>query len=140
MEVLNVLAQSTSSQYNDSGSALFGGFFLLIWLVVFLLAVAGLWKTFEKAGQPGWASIIPIYNTYVLIKVAGRPAWWLLLFLIPFVNIVVSAIVAVDVARAFGRSELFGVIGLWLFSIIGYMMIGFGEDTYQGPNTTNLAS
>jgi hypothetical protein len=106
-------------------------FAVILWLVVIL----AFWQVFVKAGKPGWASIIPIYNVYVLLKIAGRPGWWLLLYLIPIVNLVVNIIVSIDVAKAFGKSAVYGVVGLWLFSVIGYIMLGYGDATYHGPST-----
>lgn len=99
-------------------------------LVIWVLSIIAFWRVFEKAGQPGWAAVIPFYNLYVLVKVAGRPGWWFLLLLIPFVNVIVMLVIALDVAKAFGKSTAFGVVGLWLFSIIGYMILGFGDAKY----------
>ncbi len=118
-----------ASSYGGIGAGM-----LIIYLVIAILAIAGMWATFQKAGKPGWAAIIPIYNIYVLLKVAGRPGWWLILFLIPFVNVIVSLVVSLDVAKNFGKSAAFGVIGLWLFSVIGYLMLGFGDATYKGAS------
>ena len=137
MDALSVLAQTTYN-YDSSGSAAGGMFMFLFYLAFIVATLAGLWKVFEKAGQPGWAAIIPIYNAYILIKIAGRPGWWLLLYLIPFVNIVFTAIVAVDIAKAFGRTALFGIVGLWIFSFVGLLVLGFGDDKYQGANPTEL--
>jgi Family of unknown function (DUF5684) len=100
----------------------------LVIMVVFLIAV---WKVFVKAGQPGWAVLIPIYNGYIMLKIAGRPGWWLLLFLVPLVNLVVGILVAMDIAKAFGRSAAFGVILLFLLAGIGYLILGFGKATYH---------
>lgn len=100
-------------------------------IVLAVLQIAGMWKTFSKAGHAGWLAIIPFVNMYVLLKIAKRPGWWLILFFIPLVNIVISIMVAVDVAKAFGKGGAFGFFGLWLFGFIGYMMLGFGEATYQ---------
>ncbi len=104
----------------------------VIGLVVAVLIIAGLWQVFTKAGKPGWAAIIPVYNVYVLAKVAGRPGWWVVLYLIPLVNVIVHAIVSMDVARNFGKSKAFGLVGLWLFSVIGFLILGFGDAQYQG--------
>jgi hypothetical protein len=101
--------------------------------IIFIIVVIGLWKVFTKADQPGWAAIIPIYNFYVILKIIGRPWWWLLLMLIPIVNFIVSIIVAIDLAKSFGKDALYGVILLWLFSVIGYLILGFGDAEYQGP-------
>ncbi len=119
-----------------SSSSGIGAGMLIIYLVIVILAIAGMWATFQKAGKPGWAAIIPIYNVYVLLKVAGRPGWWLILMLIPFVNVIIALVVSLDVAKNFGKSAVFGVIGLWLFSIIGYLMLGFGDATYKGASQT----
>lgn len=106
--------------------------FVLVGLVVAVFYIAVMWKVFTKAGQPGWAAIIPIYNTYVLCKVAGRPGWWLLLFFVPLVNIVVLIMLCLDVARMFGKSGAFGFFGLFLFGFIGYPILAFGDARYQG--------
>lgn len=111
------------------GSLLFN----LVFLALAVLIIASMWKVFTKAGRPGWAAIIPIYNAYTLIKVAGRPGWWVLLTLIPVVNFIISIIVAIDVAKAFGKDAAFGILGLWLFSFVGYPMLAFGDATYNGP-------
>ena len=107
---------------------------LLIELALIVLLIASFWKVFAKAGQPGWAAIIPIYNVYILLKIAGRPGWWLLLCLVPLVNVIIAILVAIDVAKAFGKSAGFGV-GLALLGFIFYPILGFGDATYQGNAT-----
>jgi hypothetical protein len=104
-------------------------------VVLGLLMIIALWKVFTKAGRPGWAAIIPIYNVYTLLKVAGRSGWWLILLLIPVVNIVVAIIVSLDIAKAFGKSGLFGFFGLVVFSLIGYLILGFGQARYTAPGS-----
>ena len=96
MQTALVLAQQNS---NGAGE--------LIWSVVYLaflvLVIAGCWKTFSKAGEPGWAAIIPIFNTYIMLKIAGRPWWWLVLLIIPIVSLVVWVVASVDIAKSFGK-------------------------------------
>jgi len=118
-----------------AGGALFGigAAFLLVLLAMMVITIVGFWKVFQKAGQPGWAVLIPIYNAYVLLKIAGKPGWWVLLFLIPLVNVVIALIVAIDMARVFGHSAAFGVLLLFFFSGIGYLILGFGNSRYLGP-------
>jgi hypothetical protein len=124
-------------QQNDDAAAavLFGlgTVFLVICLVILVVVLIGMWKVFEKAGQPGWAVLIPIYNAYILTQIAGRPGWWVLLMMIPLVNIIIGIIVAIDIAKSFGQSTAFGVILLFLLSAIGYPVLGFGNYRYQGP-------
>ncbi len=105
-------------------------------LVLSIIVIVSIWKIFEKAGKPGWAAIIPIYNMYVLLKIVGRPGWWLILFFIPIANIIVPFIVAIDLAKAFKRSTLFGIVLLGLFSFIGYMVLGFGKSVYTNASST----
>jgi hypothetical protein len=105
--------------------------FILCELAILVLIIAGFWKVFTKAGHPGWAAIIPIYNVYILLQIAGRPGWWLLLFLIPLVNVVIAILVAIDVAKAFGKGVGFG-LGLAFLGFIFYPILGFGSDTYTG--------
>jgi uncharacterized protein DUF5684 len=104
----------------------------LIYLVIGVIVIAGVWKVFTKAGKPGWAAIIPIYNIYVLLQIVGRPWWWLLLMFIPVVNFVIGIIVMIDLAKSFGKGVGFG-LGLLFLSFIFYPMLGFGDAQYVGP-------
>ncbi|MCC6123524.1 MAG: signal peptidase I [Pirellulales bacterium] len=106
---------------------------LIIWLLVMVLVIAGFWKTFTKAGKPGWGAIIPIYNVILLLEIAGRPIWWIILLFIPIVNLVVSIIVAIDVAKNFGKGTGFG-LGLAFLGFIFYPILGFGDARYQPVN------
>lgn len=133
MDLVSIFGQTyeyTTTTTTDDG----GGASVIVGIVLGVISIVALWKVFQKAKQPGWAAIIPIYNIYILLKVVGRPGWWILLYLIPFVNIIVHLVVALDAAKSFGKSSVFGVIGLWLFSFIGYMIVGFGDAKYKGPS------
>ena len=110
--------------------------FWIIYAVVVVVAIVALWRVFAKAGRPGWAAIIPIYNIYTLVKVSGNSGWFVLLYFIPVVNIIISVIVALGVAKNFGKSGVFGFVGLWLFSLIGYLILGFGSAQYVGEKPT----
>jgi len=104
-------------------------------LAFVVLIIASLWKVFEKAGQPGWAAIVPIYNIYVLTcEIAKKEILWFILFFIPLVNIVASVVVSIEVAKKFGKSELFG-IGLAFLGFIFYPMLAFGDAKYQGATS-----
>lgn len=103
-----------------------------------ILMIVSHWKIFTKAGKPGWASIIPIYNTIVLLEIIGRPIWWFILLFIPIVNIVVAIIIAIDLAKAFGKSGAWGVFLLFLFSFIGFPMLAFGSAKYKKPSPSPM--
>ncbi|MEZ6143407.1 MAG: DUF5684 domain-containing protein [Zavarzinella sp.] len=115
------------------GAAGFGIGIFVVYLAVIILTVAGLWKVFVKAGKPGWAAIVPIYNVIVLLEIAGKPVWWVILMFIPFVNFVVSILIAIDVAKNFGKEALYG-IGLAFLPFIFYPLLGFGDARYR-PQT-----
>ena len=103
--------------------------FIIIWVVM----VIAHWKIYEKAGKPGWAAIVPIYNIIVLLEIVGKPTWWILLFLVPCVNIVFLVWTTNLLSKSFGQSEGF-TVGLLLLGVIFYPILGFGSATYLGPS------
>ena len=96
-----------------------------------ILMIASMWIIFSKAGQPGWASIVPIYNVFVKFRICGRPAWWFLLLLVPLVNLGVWFVLCLDLARSFGKTAGYGV-GLALLPFVFHPMLAFGSAQYQG--------
>ncbi len=105
---------------------------VLFYVVLIVVLIVAQWKIFEKGGQPGWAVLIPFYNIYVLLKLVGRPGWWLILMLIPFVNFIVAIIVANDLSKSFGQGVGF-TLGLIFLSPIFLLILGFGDYKYIGP-------
>ena len=100
-------------------------------IIFYVISVIALWRIFSKAGRPGWLAIIPIVNIIVLIQISGHSGWTVLLYLIPIVNIVWAIVVAVHLAKSFGKGGAFGFFLLWLLSIIGYLILAFGSSTYR---------
>jgi uncharacterized membrane protein YoaK (UPF0700 family) len=111
-----------------SGSPISG----IIFLAIIIVMIAAMWKIFTKPGEPGWAAIVPIYNIIVLLKISGKPLWWLILLIIPVVNFVVGIIVALGLAERFGKGGGFGV-GLALLPFIFYPILAFSDAAYVGP-------
>jgi hypothetical protein len=101
----------------------------IVYAVVIVFMIAAMWKVFVKAGHPGWAAIIPIYNWYIMLKIAAKPDWWLILFFIPLVNIVVMILTYIEIARKFGQSDAFAV-GMVFLPFIFWPILGFGRATY----------
>lgn len=116
----------------DSDGSGFGIIGLVIWLAIMGLMIASLWKVFTKAGQPGWASIVPIYNIFVMLKIAGKPWWWIIGLLIPIVNFVVLIMLAIALAKTFGKDIGFA-IGLILLGFVFFPILAFGDATYTAP-------
>lgn len=110
------------------------GFMMVIYLALLALLIASMWKIFVKAGKPGWACLIPIYNIIVLFEICGKPIWWIVLLLVPIVNIVVMILLALALAKSFGKEPIFGV-GLILLGIVFYPILAFGDAKYVGPQT-----
>jgi hypothetical protein len=126
MSTLHSLALLLQSGDGGSSGAVLGA------LACVVLVLVSMWKVYTKAGQPGWAILIPIYNAYVLLKIVGRPGWWLLLLLIPLVNFIIAIVVNFDLARSFGKGVGFA-LGLTFLSPIFYIILGLGAAEYEGP-------
>ena len=107
---------------------------LIIYLALIIFIVASEWKTFEKAGQPGWACLIPFYNIYIMSKIAGVKNWWGIF--IPFYNIYIIIMILLGIAKSFGKDTGFGV-GLIFLGFIFWPILGFGDAKYIGPNGVN---
>lgn len=123
---LNILAQEDQT---GMVAGVAGG---LVGFLLGVIALVSMWKVYTKAGKPGWAVLIPIYNLIVLLEIVGRPVWWLILLLIPLVNVVVVVMLAFDLAKSFGKGSGFG-LGLVFLNFIFMMILGFGSATYVGP-------
>jgi hypothetical protein len=104
---------------------------VVVALVLVLVTIVALWKVFQKAGEPGWAVIVPIYNVVVMLRIAGRPLWWFLLFFIPIVSLIPSIMIPVDIAKRFGKGTGFG-LGLAFLPFIFYPILGFGDARVEG--------
>lgn len=135
--MLHTLLQTFGQTYTysapttSSSSSMSPGFWAAAAVLIVVMVVT-MWKIFTKAGKPGWAALIPIYNTVVLLNVVGRPVWWILLFFVPVVNIIVGIVVYYDLVKAFGKGVGYLLLLLFL-PIIGFPMLAFGDAKYQKP-------
>jgi hypothetical protein len=112
--------------------ALVFGALLIPTLIIWFVIVIGTWKIYAKAGKPGWAAIIPIYNIIVMLEIVGKPMWWLLLLLVPCVNIIFAVWMVNLLSKSYGQSEGF-TVGLILLPFVFYPILGFGNYPYLGP-------
>ena len=123
----------TTDDIDPAAAAALAGFgfvAFIVWLAVIVLMIVSSWKIYAKAGQPGWASIIPIYNLIVLLQIVQKPLWWIVLLFIPFVNFVVIIMIYHELSKAFGKGVGF-TIGMIFLSIIFFPILAFGSATYQ---------
>ena len=109
---------------------------LIIALAIMVVMIAAMWKTFQKAGQPGWACIVPIYNYYILTKMAEKPGWWTVLMILPYVNIIFLIWCYNRIAKRFGKGV--GTTILMLFAI-GWLILGFGSAEYKAEGAVEGA-
>lgn len=120
----------------EDGFLAASGFVLFIYFLLMVVLVVSMWKIFEKAGKPGWAAIVPIYNLVVMLQITNIPVWVIVLLIIPVVNIfagiIIGIMVALKLATAFGKDVTFGVLAIF-FPYIMYPILAFGDATYTTP-------
>lgn len=108
------------------------GILLIPALIVSVIVIISHWKIYEKAGKPGWAAIIPIYNIMVLLEIVGKPVWWIFLLLFPCTTIIFAIWITNLLSKSFGQTEGF-TVGLVLLGIVFYPILAFGNYQYLGP-------
>jgi hypothetical protein len=125
---VNIAMVTLAQQQSDGGGAVGG----VIGLLLAIILIAAQWVIFSKAGRPGWAAIIPIYNTLQIIWMVGRPWWWFLLLLVPFLNVIIGIILLNDLSASFGHGIGF-TLGLIFLAPIFFLILAFGSSQYRGP-------
>lgn len=127
MELISTLAQQTTTEVDAGGAALVA-VIGVAYLALIVLMFVGYWKVFTKMGLPGWMGIIPFVNIYMLFKARGQrePVVWLILSLIPCINIIAMWFLANDTAEIFGK-ELGWKIFLFLIPGISHLVLGLGS-------------
>ena len=108
----------------------------MLTLIIFIAGCIGLYGIFAKAGIEPWKALIPFYNAYLLLQIAGKPAWWLLLFLIPLVNIFIFAIVGIELGKRFGKSVPYG-LGLGLLGAVFMIHLAYFDDAKYSETADN---
>lgn len=127
------ILQANPYEGSSAMGAMFGGTFLVFWLVIMVFFIICGWKIFEKAGEEGWKSIIPIYSNIIQLKIVGKPWWWIFLLCIPIVNIVIAIMLVNLLAKSFGKDIGF-TLGLLFLGIVFYPILAFDRTiTYKGP-------
>ena len=110
------------------------GVLMLLSLALSVFMIICMWKVYKKAGKPGWASIVPIYNIWVLFEMTGFNGVLSLLTLIPFVGTIIIAVLSIisnfRLAKCFGKDIGFG-IGLWLLNPIFMAILAFDKSEYN---------
>lgn len=132
---------TTTTTSDGGGSALL---VFVISIVFYLIFAFILSVIFKKAGRKAWEAYVPIYNTWVTLEIAGKPGWWVLINLVPFIGgvifFVLYIIATIELAKRFGKGPFFAIFGLILFSLIGMLILAFGKSTYSGPGAVAIAN
>ncbi|MDD5822866.1 MAG: DUF5684 domain-containing protein [Firmicutes bacterium] len=118
--------------YNHIAEAQQSTFTVILELVILAVVILAAWKLFTKAGEPGWVSLIPFYNTYTLFKISMGNGWFFILLFLPLVNVIAGFLLAINLARCFGKSVGYAA-GLFFFPYIFMILLGFGDAQYLGP-------
>jgi hypothetical protein len=135
----NVNYTSSSADPSAAAAGLVMLPLMLVYVGIIVLMVVSMWKLFVKAGKPGWGAIVPFYNTYLMVEIAGRPAWWFaVILLVPVVNIVFAIIVTIDFVKAYGKGTGFGVLSLF-FPFVTFPIMAFDKAT-QYVRSVNTAA
>lgn len=106
--------------------------FLIIWLAIVVFYAFCSWKIFTKAGKPGWASLIPFYNFFVMLDIIGKPWYWFFFMMIPFVNFIMAILMVNELAKRFGKGVGF-TLGLLFLGFIFVPILALGSSTYTAP-------
>lgn len=110
------------------------GAYMVIYVIIGVLMLVSMWKIFTKAGKPGWAAIIPIYNIIVLLQIVELPVWYIVLFFVPIANIYAMFKIYIELAHKFGKSTGFGVATVF-FSVICMPILAFSKDAVYNGTT-----
>ncbi len=146
MQDYNTYTTTTTTNSDPAALAAISAFFMAYFvfvIIIYLVFSFILSKVFVKADKPAWAAFVPIYNGWVLFEIGGKPGWWVLSSFIPFagplIAFVLYIMVSLEIAKKFGKSSTFGILGLWLFSIIGYAMLAFDDSKYDAGGSSVAA-
>lgn len=112
-------------------------FFVFLYIALLVFMIATHWKIFTKAGQPGWACLIPIYSGIILLEIVKKPTWWFFMLFIPFVNIYYAIVIMNELSKSFGKTEGF-TAGLFFLPFVFYPILAFGDAEYIYNQTDEL--
>jgi Family of unknown function (DUF5684) len=129
-----VISPGDSSSPSDSGSAIVPIVFIGAMFLASFILIAGYWRLFTKAGKPGWAILIPIYNAIVMQQISGKPLWWILLYFVPIVNIVIAVICLFALAENFGKGKGYA-LGMLFLPWVFVPMLAFSDAQFVGTTS-----
>jgi len=97
--------------------------------ISFTIIIVFAWPVFEKAGYPGWNTLIPFYNLYIWLQIIDKPLWWYIFLIIPFINVFMVMLMIVELVKCFGRHDLLyqGIGVIFPFVYLPYLGISENE-------------
>ncbi len=109
------------------------GIGILVALLLLIGAVAK-WRMFIKCKQPGLASIVPVWDVVVVLRIVGRPAWHILYFLIPVFNLYFGVRLLIEIAQSFGKRSIVDYILVVVFNLFYVLNLALAyNEMYYGP-------
>jgi hypothetical protein len=112
------------------------GGILAVYGIIIILIIASMWKIFTKAGHEGWKCLIPIYNLYILTKIVEKPGYWVVLMIIPYVNLIFLIWTYNLLSKKFGKGVGF-TLGLVFLGAIFFPILAFGSAEYEGADVVS---
>lgn len=104
---------------------------IIVYLAILIVNIAAWWKIFEKAGKPGWAVLVPIYNIIVFLEIVGKPVWWIVLFIIPIVGLIVAIICLIELLKKFAMPGWHVILAIF-GGLIYFPYLAFTDAKIQG--------
>ena len=115
----------------------------MVWILVELALIAFymycMWRIFVKAGKPGWAAIVPVYNILIELEITRLPWWFIFLMFVPAANFVIAIFILFSMAKVFGKSTAFG-FGLLFLGFVFIPILAFGKDQYDSSAESILGT
>ncbi len=103
---------------------------MIAFIFYFLIPAIASWKIYEKAGVNGWSALVPFHRNVKLFEIAGKPVWWIFLYLVPILNVIVYVATLIALSKKFGHGVGFA-IGLLFLPFIFFAILGLGKSEYN---------
>lgn len=103
---------------------LFGGVMLIVWLAIYVYYALAFMTIANKTGtENAWMAWVPILNLWLMVQIADKEAWWIILFFIPVLNLVAAIVVTMAIAERVDKPSWWGI--LIIVPVVGLVVPGY---------------